>query len=252
MTTESIPERIRRLWAQHTRRDDAPPVARGPKAVTRGADADGVDEARVLLDRLGGDIWAGDVAEVETSDPTFWKASSFTLSYSVACVALAQTTDPRGAFTFTVLFLEPHQGADVIIIEGDMERSARVFLGVRGPEALRAELAGYRENFLKSPKQEERYSVATDGLGDWTAYQVRGTGHLWVVHGHSDMVPLSAASDVGVAYRDASFYYGPSLATAGWGLRVLEFGGFGHAFQVESLPLGAISIWRRERPVLTK
>ncbi len=252
MTTESIPERIRRLWAQHMRRDDAPPVARGPKAVTRATDADGVDEARILLNRLGGDIWAGDVAEVETSDPGFWKASSFNLTYSVACVALAETTDARGSFTFTLLFLEPHQGADVIIIEGDMERSARVFLGVRGPEALRAELAGHREKFLKSPNPEERYAVETDGLGDWTAYQVRGTGHLWVVHGQSDMVPQSAATDGGVAYRDASFYYGPNLATSGWGLRVLEFGGFGHAFQVESLPLGAISIWRRDRPVPTK
>ncbi len=252
MTTESIPDRVRRLWDQHMRRDDQPPVARGPRVVTRAKDADGVDEARVLLDRLGGDIWAGDVAEVETSDPAFWKANSYTLSYSIACVALAETTDARGSFTFTLLFLEPHQGADLIIIEGDMERSARVFLGVRGPEALRAELAGYREKFLRSPNPEETYSVLTDGLGDWAAYQVRGTGHLWVTHGQSDMVPLSAATEGGVAYRDASFYYGPNLATAGWGLRVMEFGGFGHAFQVESLPLEGISFWRRERPVTTK
>ncbi len=201
-----------------------------------------------MLDRLGGDVWAGDVVEVDTSDPAFWNASSFTLNFRIDAVALAQTNDERGAFTFAVLFLAPDQGADVLVIEGDMAATARAYLGVRGPGALREELARYRTAFLRDARDEVAFDVETDRLGTWTAFQVRVGGRFWLRHGRSDHVPASAEGIDGVAYGDASFYYGPSLAQSGWLLRTMEYGGFGHAFQMESVPLSAVRFWRRERP----
>lgn len=248
MTGDSIPDRVRRLWNQARGHPVTPGIDRGPRGVHRGHDADGTDEAASMLARLGGDVWAGDVVEVDTSDPGFWGATSFTLSYQVGAIALAQTGDHRGQFTFNVLFLGANQGADVLVIEGDMPATARAYLGVRGSGALHEELARYRTAYLRDANAEVSYDVATDRLGTWTAYQVRGSGRFWLRHGASDAVPSSAGGVDGVAYSDASFYYGPSLAQAGWIIRLMEYGGFGHTFQMESLPLSAVRFWRRERP----
>ena len=249
VTGDSIPDRVRRLWSQAFDHPTKPPADRGPRNVRRGHDADGTDEAAAMIARLGGDVWAGDVVEIDTSDPAFWNGSSFTLSFQIGAVSLAQTGDDRGLFTFTVLFLAPNQGADVLVIEGDMPSTARAYLGVRGSVALHGELARYRTAFLRDAKSEVAYDVATDGLGTWTAYQVRAAGRFWLRHGASELVPSSAEGEAGVAYGDASFYYGPSLAEAGWILRMMEYGGFGQTFQMESVPLTAVRFWRRERPV---
>jgi hypothetical protein len=248
---ESIPDRVRRLWSQAFDHPTQPPLDRGPRRVNRGHDTDGIDEAAAMMARLGGDVWAGDVVEIDTSDPAFWNASSFTLSFQIGAVALAQTSDQRGLFTFTVLFLAPNQGADVLIVEGDMPATARAYLGVRGSTTLHEELARYRTAYLRDANAVVCYDVATDGLGSWTAYQVRGNGRFWLRHGTSENVPTSADAVDGVMYGDASFYYGPSLAQAGWIIRLIEFGGFGHAFQMESLPITAVRFWRRDRPTST-
>ena len=251
MTGDSIPDRVRRLWNRAFDHPKGPPIDRGPRVVRRGHDADGTDEAAALLARLGGDVWAGDVVEVDTSDPAFWNAASFTLSFQVGAVALAQTGDDRGLFSFQLFFLAPNQGADIVVIEGDMPSTARAYLGVRGPVALHEELGRYRNAYLRDALPEVAYDVACDGLGTWTAYQVRGDGRFWLRHGTSENVPLSADTADGVRYGDASFFFGPSLGEAGWILRVMEYGGFGHAFQMESLPLSAVRFWRRERPAIT-
>jgi hypothetical protein len=247
---DSIPERVRRLWNQAFDHPKEPPVDRGPRVVRRDHDADDTDEAAAMIARLGGDVWAGDVVEIDTSDPAFWNASSFTLSFQVGAVALAQTGDQRGHFTWNVFFLAPNQGADIVVIEGDMPSTARAYLGVRGPVALQEELARYRTAYLRDVRPEVAYDVATDGLGTWTAYQVRGDGRFWLRHGASENVPTSAGGIDGVRYGDASFYYGPSLGAAGWIIRIMEYGGFGHAFQMESLPLSAVRFWRRDRPTV--
>jgi hypothetical protein len=61
-------------------------------------------------------------------------------------------------------------------------------------------------------------------------------------------VPQTAQAAQGATYRDCSFYFGPGLGEATWVLRLMEIGGFGHAFQMEALPLAKIKFWRRERP----
>jgi hypothetical protein len=61
-------------------------------------------------------------------------------------------------------------------------------------------------------------------------------------------VPRTADNPEGTTYRDCSFYYGARLGDATWTLRLMELGGFGHAFQLEVLTLGKVKFWRRERP----
>ena len=99
-------------WAQQL--DPAQVAAQGPRAIKRrDRDADQVDEAASVLEALGGPVWAGDVAEVETSDPTFWNASTYELTYRIESVCQAEVGDELGRFSFSVFFLDPHQGADV-------------------------------------------------------------------------------------------------------------------------------------------
>ena len=90
MTGDSIPDRVRRLWNQARGHPVTPGIDRGPRGVHRGHDADGTDEAASMLARLGGDVWAGDVVEVDTSDPGFWGATSFTLSYQVGAIEIGR------------------------------------------------------------------------------------------------------------------------------------------------------------------
>jgi hypothetical protein len=247
MTGASLPDRIKRLFADHL---DPAPGSRpdpGPRRIRRSGDRDQVDEAAAILDRLGGDVWAGDVVEIESADPAFWNASTFELTFQIEAVCLAEIEDETGTFTFSVFFLAPNQGADVLVIEGDLPQTARAYLGTRGPDALVEELRAHHLHYVKSPDTQVTYDVATDGLGPWTAYAARENGRLWIRHGKSDLLPQTAYGADGTAYRDASFFYGPTLGDAGWILRLLEIGGFGHAFQMEALPLAKLNFWRRDR-----
>ena len=251
MTGSSLPDRIRRLLGQQL--DPAQVAAQGPRAIKRrDRDADQVDEAAAVLEALGGPVWAGDVAEVETSDPTFWNASSYELTYRIESVCQAEVGDDSGRFSFSVFFLDPHQGADVLILEGDLLQTARAFLGTRAPDALVDELREHREAYLRAPEAQVTFEVETDGLGPWTAYAAREQGRFWSRHGHSDLVPRTADNPEGTTYRDCSFYYGARLGDATWTLRLMELGGFGHAFQLEVLTLGKVKFWRRERPAGTQ
>jgi hypothetical protein len=246
MSGESIPDRIRHLFGGGPAHGEADP---GPRSIVRpDFDADGVDEAAALLQTMGGEVWAGDVVEVETSDPTFWNAHSFELSFRVECVCLADVGDESGRFTFPIFFLAPDQGADVLILEGDLLQTARAYLGTRGPDDLVDELRERRDAYLQAPEAQVTYDIQTDGLGQWTAYSAREGGRFWSRHGASDLVPRSAEGAEGTTYRDCSFYYGPHLGDASWMLRLMELGGFGHAFQLEVLRLSKVKFWRRERP----
>ncbi|HEU5315025.1 MAG TPA: hypothetical protein VFX49_02880 [Chloroflexota bacterium] len=247
MTGASIPERINRLFSQHLDPASTGRPDPGPRRIKRSGDRDQVDEAAAVIETLGGEVWAGDVVEIQTDNPEFWNARTFELSYHVDSVCLAEVDDALGAFTFTVLFLAPNQGADVLIIEGDLPQTARAYLGVRGPDALVEELSALRQEYQRAADAQVTYDVRTDGLGAWTAYAARDAGRFWVRHGRSDLVPQTAYGPDGTAYRDASFYYGENLGDAGWILRLLEIGGFGHAFQMEVLTLDKLKFWRRER-----
>src|SRR5262249_7984682 len=143
-------------------------------------------------------------------------------------------------FSFLIYFLAPDQGADVLILEGDLPQTARAYLGTRGPDALTDELRRIRDAYLSAPEPEVPYDIVTDGLGRWTAYSARENGRFWVQHGTCGLIPQTGYGTDGTAYRDCSLYYGPSLGGATWTLRLVELGGFGHAFQAEVLPLGKI------------
>ena len=247
MSGASIPDRIRRLLGSHldpTRAESD----RGPRPIRRGDDPDQVDEAAAILATLGGEVWAGDVVELESGDPAFWNARAFELSYRIECVGLAEIRDQTGRFTFSIFFLAPDQGADALVLEGDLPQTARAYLATRGPDALVDELRRHRADYLRSPDAQETYDVAVDGLGEWTAYAARENGRFWVRHGASGLVPQTAYGADGAPYRDCSFFYGPSLGDAAWTLRLVEIGGFGHAFQAEVIPLSKVKFWRRERP----
>ena len=248
MTGPSLPDRIKRVFAQHL--DPAPgdKPDPGPRRISRGHDRDRVDEAAALLERLGGEVWAGDAVEIQTDNPEFWNAKSYELTYRIESVSLAEVEDETGSFTFSVFFLTPNQGADVLVVEGDLPQSARAYLGTRGPDALADELRTLRERYLAGGTAQVTYDVQTDGLGPWTAYAARENGRFWLRHGTSDLVPQTARGQDGTAYRDASFFYGPTLGDASFILRLMEIGGFGHPFQMEVLTLDKLKFWRRERP----
>ena len=248
MTGQSIPDRVKRLLTRHLDPDKGGAGDRGPRAIRRDHDPDSVDEAQAVMQSLGGEVWAGDVVQLETEDPTFWGAQTWELSYVVECACIADIGDQTGNFSFSIFFLAPDQGADVLIVEGDLPQTARAYLGTRGPDALTEELRGFWQEYLLASDAQVTYDLATDELGEWTAYAARENGRFWVRHGSSKLVPQTAFSPDGVAYRDFSLYYGDNLGDAGWQLRLLEVGGFGHAFQMEALPLSKLKIWRRERP----
>jgi hypothetical protein len=248
MTGSSIPDRIRRLLGQQL--DPAPgDTSQGPRPIKgRERDADQVDEAAALMETLGGEVWAGDVVEVETSDPAFWNARSYELSFRIEAVCQAEVGDASGRFSFPVFFLAPDQGADVLILEGDLLQTARAYLGTRGPDALVDELREGREAYVQAPEAQVGYEIETDGLGRWTAYAAREGGRFWSRHGRSDLVPHAAESPEGTSYRDCSFYFGDRLGDATWHLRLMEISGFGHAFQLEAVRLEKVKFWRRDRP----
>jgi hypothetical protein len=248
MAGPSLPERIRRLLASHLD-PQAAGAESGPRRIRRPeADPDRINEAEAVLAGLGGEVWAGDVVEVETSDPQFWNARSFSLSFRIEAVGRAEIADQTGRFSFSLFFLAPHQGADVLFLEGDLPQTARAYLGTRGPDALVDELRRCRHEYLRSPEPEVTFTIQTDDLGAWTAYAAREQGRFWALHGRSDLIPQTAYAPDGVPYRDCSLYFGPSLGEATWVLRLVEIGGFGHAFQAEALPLDKIRFWRRQRP----
>lgn len=248
MTSSSIPDRIRNLFKEHLD-PNQPGVDGAPRNVRRrGEDADGIDEGAALLESLGGEVWAGDVVEIETNDPAFWNARGFELSYRIESVCLGEVGDESGRFSFPLFFLAPDQGADVLILEGDLLQTARAYLGTRAPDALVDELRERRDDYLRRAEAQVPYEIETDGLGEWTAYAARENGRFWSRQGTSDLVPRGADAPDGTSYRDCSFYYGARLGEAGWNLRLMELGGFGHAFQLEVLRLPKIKFWRRERP----
>ena len=248
MTGPSLPDRIKRVFSQHL--DPAPggKPDPGPRRISRGQDRDKVDESAALLERLGGEVWAGDAVEIQTDNPDFWNAKSFELTFHIEAVCLAEVEDETGSFTFSVFFLTANQGADVLVVEGDLPQTARAYLGTRGPDALTDELRALRDQYLADAASQVTYDVRTDGLGPWTAYAAREDGRFWLRHGTSDLVPQTSRSADGTGYRDASFFYGPTLGDAGFVLRLMELGGFGHAFQMEVLTLDKLKFWRRERP----
>ncbi len=207
-------------------------------------DHDRTDEAAQLIAAIGGDFHRGDVAEVETADPTFWDADEFTLSYEVGAVGRAEIPDAAGQFSFTLALFAPDQSASILFVEGDQPQSALAYLGVQGSAGLVEELTRYRDDYLQHTAAEVSYDVQADGLGTWTAFSARPEGTFWLVEGESDLISRAALTPVGTAYSDCSFYYGPSLAEAPWMLRLVQIGSYRLAFQCEILPIDNVKFWR--------
>lgn len=242
----SLPDRLRRLiQAERPERQggDTPPARRPIRRTDR--DSDQVDEAAQMEAAAGGEVHAGDVVEVVTADPSFWKQSHFELQFAIEAVARAEISDAIGSFSFLIYFLSPDQGADALILEGDLPQTARAFLGALGPPDLSATLQTLLEDYRSRPETQVGYDVPLEDLGRWTAYAAREDGRFWLLEGRSGLVPATADRRDGVGYRDFACYYGQSQASAQWELRLLEIGGFGQAFQGERVALKDVRFWRR-------
>ena len=207
-------------------------------------DEDRTDEAAQLIAAIGGDFHSGDVAEVETGDPSFWEADEFTLNYEVGAIGRAEIPDAAGQFSFTLALLAPNQSASALFIEGDQPQSAQAYLGIQGSDGVVGELTRHRDDYLQRTEAEVSYEVETEGLGTWTAFSARPEGAFWLVEGESSLVARAALTPAGTSYGDCSFYYGPSLAEAQWMLRLVEIGGYRLAFQCEVLPVDKVKFWR--------
>jgi hypothetical protein len=90
---------------------------------------------------------------VEAS-PTICLLNARTEPFTASSVSAWRVGDETGHFSFTILFLAPDQGADVLIVEGDLPATARAYLGVRGPDALTDELRRHRDEYRRSPSAE--------------------------------------------------------------------------------------------------
>ena len=173
-------------------------------------DHDRTDEASQLIASIGGDFHQGDIAEIETSDPTFWKIDDFTLNFEIGAIARAEIPDAVGLFSFTIA------------------------------------LTSYRNDYLDRTEPEVSYEIIADGLGTWTAFSARPAGEFWLIEGESNLVARAALNPLGTSYTDCSFYCGPSLGESPWMLRLVEIGGYRIAFHCEVLPIDRVKFWRHQ------
>jgi hypothetical protein len=141
-------------------------------------DRDGVNEAAIAIQILGGPVRLGDSVEADVNDPVFFNMSSFSANAVVTAVADAAISDASGDFTFLLFGLMGD--LDYLVVEADTVQYARAFIAREVKDwDLSQYLLQQKEAYLAdSAATEWPCDLSKWGLGDWTMFAYRSPGRL--------------------------------------------------------------------------
>lgn len=149
-------------------------------------DPDGIDEAEIALQAIGGPLQVGDALDADVDDPDMFGLDSFTASAIVSAVARASIQDANGVFHFMMFGLQGQGQVSTLIVEADTLQNARGFIAkeVRDLELMRHLLR------LKDAYLADQYAstypcdLSAFGLGQWTMFAYREPGQFNVYQGN--------------------------------------------------------------------
>lgn|GEM_PF-776402 len=151
-------------------------------------DRDGVNEAAIAIQILGGPVRLGDSVEADVNDPVFFKMDSFSANAVVTAVADAAINDASGDFTFLIYGLTGD--LDYLVVEADTAQYARAFIAreVKDWDLIKHLLQQKDAYLADSAATEWPCDLNQWGLGDWTMFAYRSPGRLLLRDGSLNFV----------------------------------------------------------------
>ncbi|MEI6043365.1 MAG: hypothetical protein WCS37_03125 [Chloroflexota bacterium] len=148
-------------------------------------DRDGIDEAAIALQAIGGPIHVGDGLDADVDDPEMFGLDSFTASAVVSAVGRASIQDANGIFHFMVFGLQGQGQVSTLVVEADTLQNARGFIAkeVRNLELMR-HLLRQKDAYLADTSAETYpCDLSAFGLGHWTIFAYRDPGQFALYEG---------------------------------------------------------------------
>ncbi len=149
-------------------------------------DPDGIDEAEIALQAIGGALHVGDGLDADVDDPDMFGLDSFTASAVVSAVARASIQDAGGVFHFMAFGLEGQGQVSNLIVEADTLQNARAFIAkqVRNLELMRHLLRQKDAYLADQYAQTYPCDLSAFGLGQWTMFAYRAPGVFTTYEGN--------------------------------------------------------------------
>jgi len=216
-------------------------------------DPDGIDEAMIALQAIGGPLHLSDALDADVDDPDMFGLDSFTASAVVSGVARAAIQDASGVFQFMMFGLQGQGQVNMLVVEADTLQHARGFIAkeVRNPELMRYLL--HQKDAYLADHSAESYpcDLSAFGLGQWNMFAYRDPGQFMLYEGAFGFV--NALYNQPLPYADFTLCpLGQESSEARSWLRAIRVG------HNEALLLGnvidlarshnGLRLWRRTRP----
>ncbi|NWJ45653.1 MAG: hypothetical protein HXX08_07220 [Chloroflexi bacterium] len=163
-------------------------------------DRDGVNEAALALQLLGGTIRLNDSIEADVMDPVFFGMNDFTANGVVKAVSDLAIADNSGDFSF--LMFGTQGDFDYLVVEADTIQYARAFIAreVKNWDMLQYLLAQKEAYLADSEASIYPCDLSRWGLGDWSMFAYRAPGRLLLRDGSFGFV--SARPNYPLEYLD--------------------------------------------------
>jgi hypothetical protein len=141
-------------------------------------DRDGVNEAALAMQVLGGPVRVDDSIEADIIDPFVFEMDSFTANAVVTAVADAAITDTNGDFSF--LLFGTRGSFDFLVVEADTIQYARAFVARELKDwSLLQYLLKQKDAYLADPDATVYPCDLNQwGMGEWSMFAYRQPGRL--------------------------------------------------------------------------
>jgi hypothetical protein len=141
-------------------------------------DKDGVNEAAIAIEALGGPVKLGDTIEADVMDPLIFQINTFTANGVINGLADLVISDAGGDFSFLMFSLMGDM--DYAVVEADTLQYARAFVARELKDwNLMQYLLAQKEAYLAD---SEATNFPCDlnqwGLGEWSMFAYRAPGRL--------------------------------------------------------------------------
>lgn len=148
-------------------------------------DPDGIDEAAIAIQALGGPLHVGDGLDADVDDPEMFGLDSFTASAVISGVGRASIQDASGVFHFMVFGLQGQGQVSMLVVEADTLQNAKGYIAkeLRNLELLRY-LLRCKNEYLADPNADTYpCDLSGFGLGQWTMFAYRDPGQFTLYEG---------------------------------------------------------------------